>query len=103
MKVGLNKVFDELIYNFKKKTIELVELKSFEEFHDPVDVDASSDSIMNPVESNWSNNLQSKGVSSLIQEPSYENETIESQSSIAMCLSFDKYDFLGEPQVFMKF
>ena len=72
----VDRVFDTLFSNFN--TLELVELKSSGKLHNPDKVDALSDFSKSPAESNWSNDFHSKGVPSLIQEPSNEDETTES-------------------------
>ena len=86
----VDRVIDKVFSDFK--TIEPKELKSYEELHDTDQVDALSDFSKSPNESNGSNNFQIKGVSSLIQKPSNEDETTKE------CLRFECYNFVGEHQ-----
>ena len=98
---AIDRVFD-IIFSFFNP-LKSVELKSSGEFHDPAEVDASSDFSKSLAGSNWSNSFQSKGVSSLIQEPNNEDETTKSlKINSRECLHFVYYDLLGDPQGFRK-
>ena len=68
----VDKVIDKVFFNFN--TMKPVKLKSLEKFQDPDEVDAWSELSAKPI---WLNS-EPKGVSSLIQEPSSENETTKS-------------------------